>query len=183
MSNNGGSKLSIERSLTPTAPEERERLLQNPVFGRVFSDHMATARYSEEHGWHDAKIEPHDGFKFDPATLVFHYAQEIFEGMKAYRLPDGGAALFRPEANARRFRNSANRLAMAPLPEELFLESVRELVRVDRDWIPSSEGAALYLRPFMIATEVLVGMKPHRSTCTVSSHRPWVPISREDLPL
>jgi len=171
MSNNGGSKLSIERSLTPTAPEERERLLQNPVFGRVFSDHMATARYSEEHGWHDAKIEPHDGFKFDPATLVFHYAQEIFEGMKAYRLPDGGAALFRPEANARRFRNSANRLAMAPLPEELFLESVRELVRVDRDWIPSSEGAALYLRPFMIATEVLVGMKPSSEYlyCVVAS--------------
>jgi len=171
MSNDGGSKILIERSLTPTAPEERERLVENPVFGRLFSDHMATARYSQERGWHDAKVEPRDGFKFDPATLVFHYAQEIFEGMKAYRLPDGGAALFRPEANARRFRNSATRLAMAPLPEELFLESVRELVRVDRDWIPTTEGAALYLRPFMIATEALVGMKPSAEYlyCVVAS--------------
>jgi branched-chain amino acid aminotransferase len=171
MSNNSGSKISIEKSLTPTPVEERERLLQNPVFGRVFTDHMATIRYTPELGWHEAKIGPRADFSFDPATLVFHYAQEIFEGMKAYRLPDGGAALFRPEANARRFRNSADRLAMAPLPEELFLESVRELVRVDRDWIPHAEGAALYLRPFMIATEVLVGMKPSADYlyCAVAS--------------
>ena len=171
MSKDGGSMFSIEKNMTPVAAGERERLLQNPVFGRVFSDHMATARYTPERGWHDAKIQARADFKFDPATLVFHYAQEIFEGMKAYRLPDGGAALFRPEANARRFRNSANRLAMTPLPEELFLESVRELVRIDCDWIPATEGAALYLRPFMIATEVLVGMKPSSDYlyCVVAS--------------
>ncbi|BDB30366.1 MULTISPECIES: branched-chain amino acid aminotransferase [Cupriavidus] len=160
MGNDADLKVSIERSLSPTAPEVRAKLLENPAFGRQFSDHMATARYSAERGWHDAKIEPRGGFNFDPASLVFHYAQEIFEGMKAYRQPDGSVALFRPDANARRFRNSANRLAMAPLPESLFLESVRELVRIDRDWIPAADGAALYLRPFMIATEVLVGMKP-----------------------
>ncbi len=165
------STLSIEKSLSPVAADERERLLQNPVFGRVFTDHMATIRYTEGRGWHDAKIGPRGPFQCGPATLVFHYAQEIFEGMKAYRLPDGGAALFRPAANARRFRNSADRLAMPQLPEGLFLESVRELVRLDRDWIPSVQGAALYLRPFMIATEVLLGMKPSAEYlyCVVAS--------------
>jgi branched-chain amino acid aminotransferase len=117
-------------------------------------------RHSEGRGWHEGKLGPRADFHLDPAAMVFHYSQEIFEGMKAYRLPDGGAALFRPDANARRFHNSASRLAMAPLPEELFLESVRALVRADRDWIPSTDGGALYLRPFMIATEVALGTKP-----------------------
>jgi branched-chain amino acid aminotransferase len=126
----------------------------------VFTDHMVTIRYSQDRGWHDAKIGPRGPFSLDPATLVLHYAQEIFEGMKAYRLPDGGAALFRPDANARRFRKSAERLAMPQLPEQLFVNSVRELVCVDRNWIPSAKGSALYLRPFMIATEAVLGMKP-----------------------
>ncbi|ASY64972.1 Branched-chain amino acid aminotransferase [Sinorhizobium sojae CCBAU 05684] len=150
----------FEKNPFPTAVSDREAILQNPGFGRVFTDHMVTVRYSEGRGWHDGRIEARKAFELDPATVVFHYAQEIFEGMKAYRLPDGGAALFRPDANARRFRNSALRLAMAPLPEQLFVESVRELVRVDRDWIPTADGSALYLRPFMIATEVLLGVKP-----------------------
>ncbi|MCG5479959.1 branched-chain amino acid aminotransferase [Sinorhizobium alkalisoli] len=150
----------FEKNPNPLAASERETILQNPGFGRVFTDHMVTVRYSEGRGWHGGRIEARKAFDLDPATVVFHYAQEIFEGMKAYRLPDGGAALFRPDANARRFRNSALRLAMAPLPEEMFVESVRELVRVDRDWIPSADGSALYLRPFMIATEVLLGVKP-----------------------
>ncbi len=154
------SKFSIYKSQSPTSQDERERQLFRPAFGRVFTDHMATVRYTEQLGWHDAKIEPRAEFRMDPSSLVFHYAQEIFEGMKAYRLPDGGGALFRPEANARRFQNSAQRLAMAPLPEQLFLESVRELVRLERDWIPSAQGAALYLRPFMIASEVVLGVKP-----------------------
>ncbi|MDF6504799.1 aminotransferase class IV, partial [Escherichia coli] len=136
------------------------RLLENPAFGRVFTDHMATIRYTEGKGWHDAKIGAHGPIQCDPSTLVLHYAQEIFEGMKAYRLPDGGGALFRPEANARRFQNSAKRLAMPALPEDLFLQAVRELVKLDRDWIPSGQGSALYLRPFMIATEVVLGVKP-----------------------
>ena len=150
----------FEKNPNPVPASEREALLQNPGFGRVFTDHMVTIRYSEERGWHDAKVGPRKGFDLDPATVVFHYAQEIFEGMKAYRLPDGGATLFRPDANARRFRNSALRLAMTPLPKELFVESVRALTRVERDWIPAADGAALYLRPFMFATEVLLGVKP-----------------------
>ncbi|PST26913.1 branched-chain amino acid aminotransferase [Mesorhizobium plurifarium] len=160
MTGSGEQTFLFEQNPNPMATSEREALLTNPGFGRVFTDHMVTIRYSEVRGWHDAKIGPRKGFDLDPSTLVLHYAQEIFEGMKAYRLPDGGATLFRPDANARRFRNSALRLAMAPLPEELFVQSVRELVRVDRDWIPAGEGAALYLRPFMIATEVLLGVKP-----------------------
>lgn len=159
--NNGDSlHFTIDDTPAPTPANEREEALRNPAFGRVFSDHMATLRYSEEKGWHDAKVELRRDFKLDASSLVFHYAQEIFEGMKAYRLPDGGAALFRPQANALRFQHSAKRLAMTQLPESLFLESVRSLVRTDRDWIPSGEGAALYLRPFMIATEAVLGMKP-----------------------
>jgi branched-chain amino acid aminotransferase len=162
---------SIERCATPIAAGEREQILQRLAFGKVCTDHMATVRYTTECGWHDPRIEPRGDFKLAPATMVFHYAQEIFEGMKAYRLPDGGAALFRPRANAARFRNSAHRLAMAQLPEELFLESVRTLVQVDRDWIPAAEGAALYIRPFMFATEALVGMKPSSSYlyCVIAS--------------
>ena len=140
MNKEGQSTLSIEKSLIPMPPAERSALLQNPGFGRAFSDHMVTIRYTEGRGWHDGKVEARANLPLDPSTMVLHYAQEIFEGLKAYRLPQGGAALFRPDANARRFRNSAVRLAMAPLPEELFLESVHALVREDRDWIPESEA-------------------------------------------
>ena len=150
----------IERRADAVAPAERERLLQDPGFGRIFTDHMATIRFHPERGWHDAKVVARSEFALNPSALVLHYAQEIFEGMKAYRLPDGGATLFRPDANARRFRSSAARMAMAELPEDLFIASVEALVRTDSDWIPSADGASLYLRPFMIATEVALGTKP-----------------------
>ncbi|MBP0621165.1 branched-chain amino acid aminotransferase [Cupriavidus consociatus] len=150
----------FEPNPSPCDPSERYTLLENPGFGRVFTDHMATIRYSEALGWNDAKIGAREAFRLEPSTLVFHYAQEIFEGMKAYRLPDGSAALFRPDANARRFQHSAARLAMPLLPEELFIEAVRQLVQIESAWIPSTEGSALYLRPFMIATEAVLGVKP-----------------------
>jgi branched-chain amino acid aminotransferase len=156
----GPSTLSIQQSLMPLPTPEREALLENPGFGRAFTDHMVTIRYTEGRGWHDGKVEARGLLPLDPSTMVLHYAQEIFEGLKAYPQPDGGAVLFRPDANARRFRNSAARLAMAPLPDELFLEAVHALVRIDRDWIPKLEGAALYLRPFMIASEVALGVRP-----------------------
>ena len=150
----------IEPHASPISGSERAEVLKDPGFGKVFTDHMAVIRYTVEKGWHDARIQPRAPLQLDPATAVLHYAQEIFEGLKAYRTPEGGAALFRAEMNARRFRDSAERLAMAPLPEELFLQSVRELVRIDRDWIPDSEGGSLYLRPFMIASEVFLGVRP-----------------------
>ncbi len=160
MSNGETLTFDIQKNPNPATASEREALLQNPGFGRIFTDHMATIRYSQDRGWHGAKIEPRKALALDPATVVLHYAQEIFEGMKAYHLPDGGAALFRPSANARRFHNSAERLAMPTLPEDLFVESVRELVKIDRAWIPTAEGSSLYLRPFMIGTEVALGTKP-----------------------
>jgi len=143
----------------PTSAERRAALLADPGFGRVFTDHMVTIRYNQAQGWHDARVEPRGPIPMDPASSVLHYAQEIFEGMKAYRTADGGAALFRPEENARRFQESARRMAMAELPEDLFVEAVEQLIAIDRDWIPEGEGS-LYLRPFMFATEVFLGVKP-----------------------
>jgi len=143
----------------PTSAERRAQLLKNPGFGRVFTDHMVTIRYSDALGWHDARVEPRGAISMDPAAAVLHYAQEIFEGLKAYRTADGGATLFRPQENARRFQQSAERLAMPILPESLFLEAVDQLVSVDRDWIPGGDGS-LYIRPFMFANETFLGVKP-----------------------
>ncbi len=145
---------------SPVDVAERSRRLENPGFGRVFTDNMVTIRYREGQGWYDAQLGPRAPVQMDLASSVLHYAQEIFEGMKAYRLVDGGTALFRPDANARRFNASAARMAMVSLPEPLFLESCRRLVRAERDWIPAIDGGALYLRPFMIASEVFLGVKP-----------------------
>jgi len=143
----------------PTPDAERTAKLADPGFGRVFTDHMAVVRYSQGKGWHSARVEARANFALDPATAVLHYAQEIFEGLKAYKREDGGVNLFRPDANARRFKNSADRMAMAPLPEPVFIEAVEQLVRIDRAWMPGGEGS-LYLRPFMIANEVFLGVKP-----------------------
>ena len=140
------------------AAADRAVLMEDPGFGRVFTDHMVTIRYTAGQGWHSHKVEPRGPIPLDPAASVLHYAQEIFEGMKAYKTDDGRVALFRPEQNARRFQASAERLAMPQLPENLFIEAVSELVKTDADWIPEGEGS-LYLRPFMIATEAFLGVR------------------------
>jgi branched-chain amino acid aminotransferase len=152
-------KFEIQPAAIPTSEKERAAKLVDPGFGRVFSDHMAVVRYNQAKGWHGARVESRANFPLDPATAVMHYAQEIFEGLKAYKRDDGGVNLFRPDANARRFHQSAERMAMAPLPEPVFIEAVEQLVRLDRAWIPGGEGS-LYLRPFMIASEVFLGVKP-----------------------
>ena len=151
---------AFEPSANPVPDVERTALLADPGFGKVFTDHMAIVHYDEARGWHDARIVARGPLPMEPGSSVFHYAQEIFEGLKAYRRPDGGAALFRADANARRLNRSARRMAMPDLPEDMFLESVRALIRADRAWIPDFEGGALYLRPFMIASEVFLGMRP-----------------------
>ena len=151
---------AFDANSAPVAVNERAALLANPGFGRVFTDHMTLIRYNERDGWHDAQVTARKPLVLDPATAVLHYAQEIFEGMKAYKLADGGMALFRPDANAARFRASAQRMAMAELPEDIFIESVKALVRADRDWFPDVDGGSIYLRPFMIASEVFLGVKP-----------------------
>ena len=152
-------RFEIHPATNPTPEKERTARLMDPGFGRIFTDHMAVVRYRQAKGWHDARVESRANFPLDPATAVLHYAQEIFEGLKAYKRADGGVNLFRPDANALRFRNSAERMAMAPLPEPLFIEAVEQLVRIDRAWMPGGEGS-LYLRPFMIASEVFLGVKP-----------------------
>lgn len=152
-------QFTITQNPAPASAEQRAALLVNPGFGRVFTDHMVTIRYTEGVGWHDAKVEPRAPIPMDPATAVLHYAQEIFEGLKAYRTADGGATLFRPEENARRFQLSAERLAMPIMPEALFVEALDQLVSIDRAWIPEGDGS-LYLRPFMFASEAFLGVKP-----------------------
>jgi branched-chain amino acid aminotransferase len=147
-------------SATPVAPERRAELLAEPGFGRIFTDHMVTMRYAEGRGWYEAALQPYGPISLDPSTSALHYGQEIFEGLKAYRQPDGGIGLFRPEANARRFNRSAARLAMPAVPEELFLESIRVLVEQDREWVPSRAEDSLYLRPFMFATDPYLGVRP-----------------------
>lgn len=165
----------VHRHASPTSAEARAALMTDPGFGRTFTDHMATACWSEEAGWHDLKIEPRAPLTLDPSASVFHYAQEVFEGLKAYRLDNGGVALFRPEQNARRMMRSAERLAMPPVPEAMFLNAVRVLVETERDWVPDGAGA-LYLRPFAVATEAFLGVRPAREyrfcviACTVGDY-------------
>jgi branched-chain amino acid aminotransferase len=143
----------------PVAADARAELLKDPGFGRVFTDHMVTIRWTKDRGWHDAQVGAREPITLDPAAAVLHYGQEIFEGLKAYTRSDGSIALFRPDQNARRFQASAVRMAMPELPEAVFLQAVEELVKIDRAWIPGGEGS-LYLRPFMFATEAFLGVRP-----------------------
>ena len=154
----------------PTPAADIAAALVNPGFGTVFSDHMVTVDWTEAQGWHNAELTDRKPFQLDPATAVLHYAQEIFEGLKAYNLEDGSVALFRPEQNARRFIKSAERLAMAPVPESLFLQSIETLIKADRAWVPGGDGS-LYIRPFQFASEAYLGVRPsHKYTfCVIAS--------------
>jgi len=154
------------------AEARREELLADPGFGTVFTDHMLTATWTPEQGWHDAGVRPYTPFQLDPATAVLHYAQEIFEGLKAYRHDDGSIWTLRPEANAARFARSAHRLALPPLNEDDFIRSIDLLVQTDHRWVPSSHGeASLYVRPFMFASETFLGVRPahHVTYCVITS--------------
>lgn len=155
---------TITRTDNPTSAEELSEILANPGFGKHFTDHMVTIDWTEEKGWHNAQVRPYGPMTMEPASNVFHYGQAIFEGIKAYRQPDDSIATFRPDHNAQRFINSAERLAMPELPQEEFIESLRQLVEVDKNWVPEAGGeAALYLRPFMVSTEVSLGVHPAKS--------------------
>lgn len=129
-------------------------------FGKHFTDYMFVMDYDKGQGWYDARIVPFGPISMNPASMVLHYAQETFEGLKAYRAPDDRILLFRPEMNAKRMRNSNKRLCMAELPEEMFVEAVEAIVNHEKDWIPHLEGTSLYIRPFIFATEVAVGVHP-----------------------
>ena len=162
----------IRPSGRPVPDAEREAILAAPGFGQVFTDHMITLRWSAERGWHDGRLEPYGPFTLDPATSVFHYAQEFFEGLKAYRQDSGSITMFRPDANAARFNRSARRMAMPELPEETFVRALELLVAQDRDWVPAGEGNSLYLRPFLIATQRGLGVNHPSSEylfCVIAS--------------
>jgi branched-chain amino acid aminotransferase len=156
----------------PGPAAARAAMLASPGFGQIFTDHMITARWSAGAGWHDARLEPYGPFTLDPATSVFHYSQEFFEGLKAYRQDNGSIAMFRPDANAARFNASARRMAMPELPEETFIRALELLVAQDREWVPAGEGNSLYLRPFMIATQPGLGVNHPSSEylfCVIAS--------------
>ncbi len=149
---------------SPATSQRRAEILATPGFGAHFTDHMVEISWTAGRGWHDPEIGPYRQLAMDPATMVLHYGQAIFEGLKAYRQPDGSVASFRPLANAARLRSSARRLAMPELPDELFLASLRELVRVDVEWVPAAGGEeSLYLRPLLFAAEVGIGLRPASS--------------------
>lgn len=131
-------------------------------FGKYFTDHMLIADWCEGRGWHDARIVPYGPFQLEPAAAIFHYGQEIFEGLKAYRQPDGSIALFRPEMNLARFNGSAVRMAMPEVEAELFLDGLKSLVRLEAEWVPAASGTSLYIRPALIATEAALGVKAAR---------------------
>jgi branched-chain amino acid aminotransferase len=152
--------IELKPSAHPLPAAERTALLENPGFGRHFTDHMVTVRWTAGRGWHDAELVPYAPLSVDPANMTLHYAQSIFEGLKAFSQPDGSVAMFRPEANAARFQASARRLAMPELPQELFLAACEALVSQDRAWVPTRPEQSLYLRPFMFATEVGLGVRP-----------------------
>lgn len=149
-------------TLNPNALSDAERnaKVAEGGFGKYYTDHMVVCDWDEKTGWGEPELIPYGPITLDPATAVFHYGQEIFEGMKAYRQPDGSIALFRPEANAQRFARSAARLALPEMPIDLFMETVNALVKQDAGWVPTKVGESLYLRPFMIATEVGLGVRP-----------------------
>ncbi|MFD2093652.1 branched-chain amino acid aminotransferase [Blastococcus deserti] len=139
---------------------ERNELLSDPGFGRYFTDSMFVARYDAGRGWYDARLTQYAPLQLDPGTAALHYAQSIFEGLKAYAQPDGSVATFRPEANAARFVRSAQRLAMPPVPQEAFIAAVDALVDADRDWVPTGPDQTLYLRPYQLAVESFLGVRP-----------------------
>ena len=127
-------------------------------FGKVFTDHMFLMNYTPEQGWHDGRIVPYAPISLEPSAMVFHYAQEVFEGMKAYRNPEGGVQLFRPMDNVRRMNDSCERLCIPKLPEDLALDGIKALVTLESGWVPSEPGTSLYIRPFIIATDASLGV-------------------------
>ena len=153
----------MDIAVLPLAPEKMKAKIADQSrlgFGKLFTDRMLLVEWKAGQGWCDARIKPYEPFVLDPACTVFHYAQEIFEGLKAYKWADGRIALFRPEMNARRFNQSAERICMPDVPEELFLKGIEQLVALERDWIPSAPGTSLYIRPAMIAVEPVLGVHP-----------------------
>ncbi|WP_404442081.1 branched-chain amino acid aminotransferase [Microbacterium marinum] len=151
---------TVTKNLAAATPAAREEILANPGFGTNFTDHMVDICWSRKGGWHRPRVQPYGPISLSPAAAVLHYGQEIFEGIKAYRHADGSIHTFRPEENAHRLQRSARRMALPELPVEHFVQSLRELIAVDGDWVPAGADQSLYLRPFMFAKEAFLGVRP-----------------------
>ncbi|TPW73670.1 branched-chain amino acid aminotransferase [Schumannella sp. 10F1B-5-1] len=150
---------AVTRNENAKTVEEREQILADPGFGQHFTDHMVDICWSEWGGWHRPRVQPYGPIQLDPAAAVLHYAQEVFEGLKAYRWADGSVRTFRPDANAARLQRSARRLALPELPTDYFVDSLRQLIQADADWVPSAPETSLYIRPFMFAKEAFLGVR------------------------
>ncbi|MDO4419913.1 MAG: branched-chain amino acid aminotransferase [Ruminococcus sp.] len=151
--------IKITRTQTPKEKPDETKL----GFGKIFTDHMFIMDYTEGKGWHDPRIEPYHNLELSPASMVFHYGQEMFEGLKAYRGADGKARLFRPDMNGKRTNDTNKRLCIPELPVEDFVEAVKAVVKVDEDWIPTAPSTSLYIRPFIIATDDFLGVAPSKT--------------------
>ena len=152
-------EFQVTRNDSPMPDAEREAILADPPFGSVFTDHMVDICWSEKGGWHRPRVQPYGPIQMDPAAAVLHYGQEIFEGLKAYRHPDGSIWSFRPDQNALRLQRSAKRMALPELPVDYFLQSLKELIAVDGAWVPGDPEMSLYLRPYMYAKEAFLGVR------------------------
>ena len=146
-----------------TNPKKKPEKGQPLGFGHIFTDHMFVMNYTEGKGWHDPRIVPYGEISIEPSAMVFHYGQSMFEGMKAYRGKDDTIYLFRPDMNAKRANQSNQRLCIPEIPEDVFVEAVKAVVDVDRDWVPSDPGTSLYIRPFVIATDAFLGVAPSKT--------------------
>ncbi|WP_040165133.1 branched-chain amino acid aminotransferase [Microbacterium gorillae] len=153
-------EFQVTRNLAAKTDAQRDEILANPGFGQYFTDHMVDVCWSENGGWHRPRVQPYGPISLDPAASVLHYGQEIFEGIKAYRHADGSVHTFRPLENAHRLQRSARRMALPELPEEIFVQSLRELIAQDVAWVPSGADQSLYFRPFMFAKEAFLGVRP-----------------------
>jgi branched-chain amino acid aminotransferase len=153
----------LKIDVTLSTEKKQKPSFDNLEFGKYFTDHMFVWNYTEGTGWHDARIIPYQPITLDPAATVFHYGQTVFEGLKAYLTKDEQVLLFRPDENMKRLNRSNDRLCMPKLDEEGALSALKQLIQIDREWIPSAEGTSLYIRPFMIATEAFLGVHPATS--------------------
>lgn len=154
------TNFSVTKNSSGKTDEQRKEILDNPGFGKYFTDHMVLIDWEQDKGFINPRVVPYAKLEVDPANMTLHYGQAIFEGLKAYRHKDGTIKTFRPFENAKRFARSAKRMAMPEMPEELFVQAIKELISVDKNWVPEDREKSLYLRPFMFATEVGLGVRP-----------------------
>ena len=148
-------EIKIEKTTNPKPIPDKDNPL---VFGTIFTDHMFEMDYTEGKGWHDPRIVPYHNLELEPSAMVFHYGQEMFEGLKAYKTEDGRILLFRPDKNIERANHSNRRLMIPEIPEDIFMEAIKQVVKIDEAWIPTKEGTSLYIRPFVIATDPFLSL-------------------------